>query len=111
MRLTALLHDAAEAYIGDYPKPFKVQIPAIKEAEERIEIEIAKKFGTIYPFPDEIHVADVIMGHNEAYQMVPEVPWIEHDKLLNFTAVELGWTALAARTMFQKAFIEYTALT
>lgn len=42
---TVLLHDAAEAYIGDYPYAIKRVIPGIKRLEESIELVLALKFG------------------------------------------------------------------
>lgn len=39
-----LLHDAAEAYIGDMVKPLKVMMPQYQEAETRIEKAIEQKF-------------------------------------------------------------------
>lgn len=45
--LAALLHDAAEAYIGDMVWPLKQapELKAYKEIEQRIERAIEKKFG------------------------------------------------------------------
>lgn len=39
-----LLHDAAEAYIGDVVKPLKTMIPGYAEIERRIEAAIATRF-------------------------------------------------------------------
>lgn len=39
-----LLHDAAEAYIGDMVKPLKIMIPQFSAIEKRIEREIEKAF-------------------------------------------------------------------
>jgi len=43
--MAALLHDAAEAYIGDMIKPIKVMIPKFTEIEDNILEVIFKKFG------------------------------------------------------------------
>lgn len=40
-----LLHDAAEAYIGDLVKPLKIMLPAYREVERRLEAAIATAFG------------------------------------------------------------------
>lgn len=42
--MRALLHDAVEAFIGDIPKPVKLSIPALMEAEDRIEAHIMDKY-------------------------------------------------------------------
>ena len=42
--LAILLHDAAEAYIGDYPRPLKLHLPPIRAIEQKIQYEIYKKF-------------------------------------------------------------------
>lgn len=56
--LSALLHDAAEAYIGDIPKPLKPHVPAFKAAENGIMWAIDEKFGLGWPPPPEVKVAD-----------------------------------------------------
>lgn len=67
---TALLHDAAEAYINDLAAPLKTLLPDYREIEVRVERVIAEKFGTIYPFPPEIKKADLSIGVAEALQMM-----------------------------------------
>lgn len=63
----ALMHDAAEAYIGDIATPMKRALrdgwgvfekDPLTEMTERIERLIAEKFQLIYPWPIEIHNAD-----------------------------------------------------
>lgn len=48
LKLLALLHDAAEAYIGDVIKPLKVRIPQFAEIEENIMKVICTKYGMDY---------------------------------------------------------------
>lgn len=57
-KLTALLHDASEAYLCDIPSPVKKQIPGYAEAEDRLMKVIADKFGLLWPVPDFIKAAD-----------------------------------------------------
>lgn len=48
LKLLALLHDAAEAYIGDMIKPLKVRLPRFVEVEENIMQAICARFGLDY---------------------------------------------------------------
>lgn len=52
LKLTGLLHDAAEAYLLDIPRPVKMRIPGYKDAEENLLKIIMEKFGGIYPLPE-----------------------------------------------------------
>jgi 5'-deoxynucleotidase YfbR-like HD superfamily hydrolase len=44
-QLCALLHDAAEAYMGDVIRPIKRSVPVLKEMEEPILAAVLQKFG------------------------------------------------------------------
>ncbi len=43
--LAGLLHDAAEAYLGDVISPVKSKLPAFHEAEARIMLAVCERFG------------------------------------------------------------------
>ena len=61
MCLTGLLHDAAEAYVGDMVRPLKRTQEiggAHQQLEERVTEVIMQKFGGLYPYPDIVHEAD-----------------------------------------------------
>ncbi len=60
VQLTGLLHDAAEAYLGDLVRPLKhTPFGALYlEVETALEVVIAKRFGLLCPMPQEVRDAD-----------------------------------------------------
>jgi hypothetical protein len=60
MQLTGLLHDAAEAYLGDLVRPLKhTEFGKLYlEVEEILEGVIAERFGLPFPIPAEVRAAD-----------------------------------------------------
>ena len=70
-QLAALLHDAAEAYIGDIPSGEKNMLqPKIGEIEHNILSVIYKKFGVNYtPIPEPVKYADFVMLLTEKEQL------------------------------------------
>lgn len=78
--LEALLHDAAEAYVGDIPSPFKAGIPQIEEAESAIMAVVMDAFsvpctltlsrtGTrLYEKSHAVSVADKLINEHEAHE-------------------------------------------
>jgi hypothetical protein len=60
VQLTGLLHDAAEAYLGDLVRPIKHSDFGVEylKIEAILEEVIAKCFGIPFPFPQEVYEAD-----------------------------------------------------
>lgn len=60
LELTGLLHDAAEAYLGDMIRPLKHGDvgEVYRVAEERVEAAVAERFGLEHPWPAAVKEAD-----------------------------------------------------
>jgi hypothetical protein len=112
LALTALMHDASEAYLSDISRPIKMQPEfgdVYKKYEKRLEEAIAVKFRLVYPFPPEVKWADNVLLRSEQRDLMPDafrhegddylpqtiVPWLpaeaERTFLVRFNQV-VGWT-------------------
>ena len=68
-----LLHDAAEAYVGDVVKPLKVLLPEYADIEQRMENAVAARFGIDFDgCSDVIKRYDRIMLKAEKIAMWPD---------------------------------------
>jgi hypothetical protein len=69
LEMEALLHDAAEAYIGDVPSPLKQMLPDFRATEKRVEAAIAEKFGVPTTMSPAVKMVDTRMLVTEAVQL------------------------------------------
>lgn len=108
LRLWGLLHDAAEAYLGDVPRPLKRNLTAFTTAEERLLEVIAARYRLAWPMPAAVALADDRLLATEARDLMapPPEPW-------GLTAEPLPdriapWGPAEAEARFLEAFAELT---
>lgn len=71
LRFAALLHDAAEAYLGDMVKPLKVLLPAFSEIEDNVSRIIGERFGVDLDHNPIVKQADLISLATEKRDLMP----------------------------------------
>lgn len=80
----ALLHDAAEAYLCDIPRPLKVLIaPLYKPIEARVEAVIAQRFGLASLSHPAVKAADdrILEDERRVLMVAPPLPWTPREPL------------------------------
>lgn len=105
-----LMHDAAEAYVGDVPTPIKQLIPQFKLLELHVWQLIARRFDLPMALPDQIKRADLQALATERKQLMPEHPaaW---ECLTGIAPVECEikpWSPLLAEMAWMNRFSELT---
>lgn len=72
----ALMHDAAEAFLGDVAKPLKNLLPDYRAIEARVERALAIRFVMRHPMPSAIKLADRAMLALEQREVMHSTdPW------------------------------------
>lgn len=82
LKLIGLMHDAAEAFMGDVNSPLKALLPEYKRIEKMVEKAIFSHFGLQFPMPEIIKRADLAILAAEKRNLKPptRVQW----KLLEY---------------------------
>jgi hypothetical protein len=108
----ALMHDAAEAYLGDMPHPLKHRSPlgaAFKEAEEHLEHAIRDRFR-IKPGVPEIKQADRALLATERRAFSAETwHWPELDGVEPLDVELTAWSPDRAADEFARRYAELEA--
>lgn len=105
LHLTALMHDAAEAYIGDMPRPLKQQLPQFRAIEARIEQTLAGVFGLIYPWPEAIKQVDLRITLDERRDLKPRSTRMWDENTLTPLGVRIpNWCPERAKHEFIKRY-------
>lgn len=108
--LWGLLHDAAEAYLVDIPRPLKHTMPVYIAAEDLLMRCIATKFRLPWPCPDEVKVADTrILGNERRDVLAPSTrEWVDIPIPLESCEIQ-EMTPVQAKSLFLERFFELRA--
>jgi 5'-deoxynucleotidase YfbR-like HD superfamily hydrolase len=79
----ALMHDAAEAFLGDITRPLKQMLPEYKRIEADVERAILDRFGVKGALPPQVKQADLRVLAAEQRQIMPEGTdgWVRGQKV------------------------------
>jgi 5'-nucleotidase len=100
--LWALLHDAAEAYVGDMVRPLKYLIPRFRAIERELMVVICDRFGLNPVCPAAVKAADTrIMIDERATLLAPsQQPWTSLEGLAPLGVTVEGWAPPVAERRF-----------
>lgn len=107
----ALLHDAAEAFLGDITRPLKQMLPEYKRIEAEVERAILERFGVQWPLPPQIKQADLRVLAAEQRQIMPEGTdgWVRGQKVEPALVVVQHLSPDEAKRRFLQRFDELRA--
>jgi 5'-deoxynucleotidase YfbR-like HD superfamily hydrolase len=113
LALVGLMHDAAEAYIGDVPSPLKKHLTQFQEIEERLIAAIAERFRFAMPEGGsdearELKRADVqlLVDEKAAIMAREPEPWPSNAPHVKDARRIKCWSSEIAKAKFMTRFEE-----
>jgi len=102
----ALLHDAAEAYLVDVPRPVKLELPDYKAIEKRVQAVIYRRFGLPAEEPACIKAADdrVLAQEHRDLMAISPYDWGRLDRLEPLPARVMPQSPFEAYGSFRRRF-------
>jgi hypothetical protein len=106
--LVALLHDAAEAYVGDVTRPLKNLLPEYKVIEDRVHAAIFKHFGLDPKLPPCVKQADLVMLATEQKNLMADHDdeWALIKDIVPLDVIIVPMTPAKAALRFNERFNE-----
>jgi hypothetical protein len=115
LAFVGLMHDAAEAYIGDVPSPLKDHLPKFQEIEDHLMSAIAARFGFGMPAKGsddarELKRADkqLLVDEKVAIMSSEPEPWPSDVPPVKDSARIECWSSDEAKKRFLGRFAELT---
>lgn len=101
----ALLHDAAEAYVGDMVRPLKYNLDLYREIEAGIWIAIAERFNVDVEIPVSVKEADlrILVTERNTLMKAPPVPWFAGEDVKPLPVPVSGWNPRRAEEQYLEA--------
>lgn len=95
LKLEGLLHDAAEAYVGDCVHPLKQILHAYQRIEFRVDAAVRAHFGLPYRMSREVKQADLRVLAEERAKIMPDdsAPWAILNGVEPAHGALIGWCA------------------
>ncbi len=109
--LAGLLHDAAEAFLGDVSAPLKRLLPDYKAVERRVEAAVLRRFGLPAQLPRCVKDADLVLLLTEQRDLMPHHSDEREAERLGYRPLEqtiVPCGADAARRLFLARFAQLT---
>ncbi len=107
----ALMHDAAEAFIGDVTRPLKRLLPEYKAIEKQVERAVFARFVVTGADDDEVKLVDrqMLAAEQRALMAGHSGTWAD---CVGFSIPEIDlrcWSPMVAEERFLRRFFELTA--
>lgn len=99
LALWALLHDAAEAYIGDMVRPLKLHQPAFRDIDDSVTAKIAQRFElSRMTIPSVVKTVDtrILLDERAALLATPPLAWVQ-DGFEPLGVKIIGWEPSVAK--------------
>lgn len=104
--LAGLLHDAAEAYVADLPRPIKRQpgMEAYRDAEALVHGAIGERFGVAVLMPPSVVAADEAVLATEGRDLMKRIGATWNLRAAPLPGTIAPWSSLVARHQFLRRF-------